>query len=566
MVDPTHKYIQMIEEEEIKSSQSVKRAVERFKNDLKRDDWEWEYKPELADRAVRFMSILPDQKTGKPQPLANFQKFIIANIFGWVSKNDSDIRRFTDVFISIARKNGKSLLISGVIIYEFLFGKYPKKRRQLYTAANDRKQANIILDMVKDRLKALKAMDEGVRKAVRIKRDEIVNLRDDSYVRSFSKEAGLVNGYEPQVSVVDEYADSKTDDMLETLTSGQTLLKSPLTFIISTAGFNLNVPMYTKNYPSAKKVLSGEEDEPRSFIFIAEAENKTEVDDPECFIKSNPLMEVDELKEQMTGYLKKRVSTAKHSGSLNKVLIKNFNMWTQSEDNAYLDIVEWNKSRANEPIDLTGKNVYVGIDVGRTSDLFAVSWIYPHNDKFYVDGYAFVATKYGLEEKIKSDKLDYVDLENKGQCETSKLDSGVIDYDRVFDYIETHVKANNLVVQAICYDPYQFGPLMTKMEKSHPEWNLIAIRQGTITLSMPTKQFKDDLLNGKIIHSDNELLRNSFMNAVLLSDNNGVRINKNRNSDKIDLADATLTGYAVAFREDDQPVMTNERAMSDNLF
>lgn len=235
------------------TSKAVNLAVKRHQEDLKRTDWRWRYDPNLAGKAVKFMEILPEPKSGKPQPLAPFQKFIIGSIYGWVDKDDSNIRRFTDVFISMARKNGKSLLISGVILYEFLFGKNPANKRQLYTAANDRKQAGIVFGMVKDRLRALMRKDHGIKRMVKITRDELVNLDDGSTIRSFSRDTGLVDGYEPHVAVVDEYANAKTTDMIETLASGQVLLPSYLTFIISTAGFDMNVPMFQQNYPYAKR-------------------------------------------------------------------------------------------------------------------------------------------------------------------------------------------------------------------------------------------------------------------------------------------------------------------------
>ena len=91
--------------------------------------------------------------------------------------------------------------------------------------------------MVKDRLRALMRKDPGIKRMVKITRDELVNLDDGSTIRSFSRDTGLVDGYEPHVAVVDEYANAKTTDMIETLASGQVLLPSYLTFIISTAGF-----------------------------------------------------------------------------------------------------------------------------------------------------------------------------------------------------------------------------------------------------------------------------------------------------------------------------------------
>lgn len=543
---------------------AVNSAVKRHLNDLKKSDWRWKFDENLAGKAVKFMELLPDPKTGKPNELAPFQKFIIGSIYGWVDKNNSSIRRFTDVFISMARKNGKSLLISGVILYEFLFGKTPLRNRQLYTAANDRKQAGIIFGMVKDRLKALMVKDEGIKRMCQIKRDEIINLDDGSIIRSFSRDAGLVDGYEPHVAVVDEYANAKTTDMIETLASGQLLLPSYLTFIISTAGFDMNVPMFTQNYPYAKKVLSAEIEAERYFAFIAEQDSIEEVKNKSTWIKSNPLLDVDALKAQITDYLSTKLKQAENDGSLNSKLIKNFNIWRQAADDSYMDIQNWNDAEI-EPINIDRQRVWIGVDVGKTSDLFAISWMIPCEGFWYANSFAFVGTKYGLQAKIKADRLNYPELERKNECEITTLESGVIDTERVFSWLDDFVEKHHLDVQGICFDPYQYGPLLTLIEKRHPEWQQIEVRQGTLTLSMPTKQFRDDILEKRIRHPQNQILTSAVNNAVLKSDNNGVRIDKNKYANKIDALDALLDAYAVCFRENIDDYLTSEDIMSDDF-
>lgn len=562
-VDPMPAFIPRVLDGTLLTSKWVLLAVKRHQSDLKRTDWNWTYDEELAGKAVAFMEMLPEPKSGKAQPLAPFQKFIIGSIYGWVSKNDKTIRRFTDVFITMARKNGKSLLISGIVLYEFLFGKNPEFKRQLYTAANDRKQASIVFNMVKDRLKALCRKDEGIKRMVKITRDEIINLDDGSSIRSFSRDAGLVDGYEPHVAVVDEYANAKTTDMLETLASGQVLLPSYLTFIISTAGFDMNAPMFVQNYPYAKKVLLGEIEAERYFAFIAEQDDFSEIDNPDTWIKSNPLLDVESLKQQITDYLTTKLKQARGDGSLNSKLIKNFNMWRQAEENSYMDIESWNAAQVM-PIDIQGQKAWIGVDVGKTSDLYAISWLIPMDGYWYADSFAFVGTKYGLDAKIKSDRIDYRSLEQKGRCEITRLESGVIDVERVYSWLDEFITQNSLDVQGICFDPAQYGSLLTQIEKGHPEWEQIAVRQGTLTLSMPTKQFRDDVLEKKIQHSGNEILTAAINNAVLLSDNNGVRIDKNKYSNKIDALDALLDAYAICFRQNIETI-TNEDVFGDDF-
>lgn len=542
-------------------------AAKRYLNDLKRsetNDFEYFYDNERANKVIRFMEILPDPKTMRAYPLADFQRFIIANMYGWWRKDDHSKRRFRKGMLSMARKNGKSILISGIALYEFLMGNSPEFSRQIFCTANDKKQANIVFNMIKKRLNTLRSRDADTKRGTKVNRDLISNLDDYSYVRSLSKETGTVDGFEPHVGILDEYAASKTTEMMELLESGQALLDNSLIMIISTAGFDLNVPMHTIEYPYATKVLKGEITDDTYFAYIAEQDSVAEVDDKSTWIKSNPILSVPALQDQVYGYLAKRWKEAKEKGTKNSVLVKNYNMWRQAEEDSYMDIDTWNAAEI-DPINIDGQRAWFGIDVGKSSDLYAISWLVPQEGFWYADSYAFVGTKYGLEAKIKADRLDYVRLQGMGQCEITQLESGVIDVERVYEWLDGFVREHNLDVQAICYDPAQYGTLLTQIEKGHPEWQQISVRQGTLTLSMPTKQFRDDVLDKRVRHSGNEILTGAIANAILKSDNNGVRIDKNRYSNKIDAADALLDAYATCFRENIDDYLTDEDVFNDDF-
>ncbi len=506
------------------------------------------YIPEKAQNTIDFLEMLPDVKTGKTYPLARFQKFIISSLYGWRKKTDHSIRRFRKALVSVARKNGKTILIAGILLYEFLFGRNPAMSRQLFCTANDRSQARIAWSMAKKQLEALRAKVVDIKKATKVTRDELLNKNDESFIRALSRDTGAVDGFEPYVGVLDEYAASKTNEMLELLESGQGQLDSPLILIISTAGLDLNVPMHTIEYSYSEKILNEEVEDGSYFCFIAEQDSVAEIKDESTWIKSNPILEVETLKDKIMEYLRKRLSTALETGEVNKVLVKNYNMWRQSSEESYIDKQTWDLAKIDKP-DTHKRRVWLGVDVGRVSDLFAISPMVMMDDYWYLDSFSFVATKYGLTSKEKRDGVSYTNLERQGYCEITTLESGVIDDERVLEKIEEMVYSNDWEVNGICFDPYQFGTLLTMIEKRHPEWPLIEVSQTTMVLNMPTKQFRDDVKNGKIKHSGNPLLTMAVNNAYTKVDNNGMRIDKNKNSNKIDPLDAGLNAYAVCYLE-----------------
>ena len=567
--DVAYKYAKEVLDGKRRVSAKVYKACKRHMRDLENiPNSDYDYFPEMAQNPIDFIEILPDVKTGKPYPLAEFQKFIIASLYGWRRKSDRTIRRFRKAMISLARKNGKTILVAGILLYEFLFGRNPAMSRQLFCTANDKTQAKIAFEMARKQLDALRAQDEDVRKATKRVREELRNLVDESYIRPLSRDTGAVDGFEPYVGVLDEFAASKTNEMIELLESGQGQLDNPLILIISTAGFDLNVPMHTIEYPYIERILNDEITDDGYFAFIAEQDNEDEIKEEANWIKSNPILEVKALYDNMIDYLRKRRKVSLETGTVNEVLVKNFNMWRQSSEESYMDKESWAKAKIDKP-NTKKRRVWLGVDVGRSSDLFSISPMVMMDDYWYADSFSFVATKYGLIAKEKRDGVSYTNLERMGECEITTLESGVIDDERVLEKIEEMVYENDWELQGIYFDPYQFGSLLTMIEKRHPEWPLVQIPQTTMVLNMPTKQFRDDVRQGKIKHSGNQLLTMAINNAYTRVDNNGMRIDKNKNSNKIDPLDALLDAYAACYLEpfDGTGYWTNEKILEgDSLF
>lgn len=559
-----YKYAKEVLDGKRRVSAKIYKACKRHMRDLENiPNSDYDYFPDMAQNPIDFIEILPDVKTGKPYPLAEFQKFIIASLYSWRRKSDKTIRRFRKAMISLARKNGKTILVAGILLYEFLFGRNPAMSRQLFCTANDKTQAKIAFEMARKQLDALRAQDEDVRKATKRVREELRNLVDESYIRPLSRDTGAVDGFEPYVGVLDEFAASKTNEMIELLESGQGQLDNPLILIISTAGFDLNVPMHTIEYPYIERILNDEITDDGYFAFIAEQDNEEEIKDEVNWIKSNPILEVEVLHDKMMDYLRNRLKVALETGTVNEVLVKNFNMWRQSSESSYMDKTSWQQAKLDEKPNTRKRRVWVGVDVGKVNDLFAISTMVQMDDYWFCDSFSFVATKYGLVAKEKRDGVSYTNLERMGECEITTLESGVIDDERVLEKLEEMIYMNEWELQAICFDPYQFSSLIAMIEKRHPEWPLIEVRQNTMVLNMPTRQLRDEVLKGTIKHAGNQLLTMAINNARVKVDNNGMRIDKDKNSNKIDPLDALLDAYAVCYLEpfDGSGYWTNEKIL-----
>ena len=386
-----------------------------------------------------------------------------------------------------------------------------------------------------------------IKKDVKKVRELLQNLKDGSYVMPLSRDTGAVDGFEPFLAVIDEYHAAKTNEMVELIQSGQGNLLQSMIFIISTAGFNLNAPMYTDEWPYAKEILEETYEDEEYFAVIYEQDSENEWQDRSMWAKSNPLInESDELKDQIETFLQKRVDEAVQKGTMFKVLVKNFNYWMQASEESYLNFDDWKKNETD--FNIKGTKTYVGLDLSRADDLTAVSFIHldEPNKQYYVTSHSFVATKGGLQGKIERDLIDYRQIEQQGYCTITNLRTGLINPVQVLDYIENYVRDNNLDVQAICYDPYAIHTYLPEIEKRNWRFDLIEIRQGQQTLSNPNIDFRFKVINEEIKHHKNPLLDIAVKNAVAKNVNDAVMIEKKLNREKIDPLMATIFAYVIA--------------------
>ncbi|MDT0692696.1 terminase large subunit [Staphylococcus chromogenes] len=109
MIDYATLYAEKVVSGDILVSKKNYAVAKRHLNDLKNppDGCYWDV--EKANKAIKFIEMLPDPKTNEPMPLMLFQKFIVGSIYGW--RRDGGFRRFTKGYVSMARKQGSDLPI-----------------------------------------------------------------------------------------------------------------------------------------------------------------------------------------------------------------------------------------------------------------------------------------------------------------------------------------------------------------------------------------------------------------------------------------------------------------------
>ena len=549
MTDYVLDYCNKVLNGEIVANEKIKLACKRELNDRERinndDSFNYYFDNKQANKAIKFMSLIP-KTDGTKLEMALFQKWIIGELYGWREK-DTGNRRYNKAFISMARKNSKTYVASCIAIASLLLENKPAKNRQVLFVSNALKQAKIGYEMASSELRQVVKLSPALRNILDIKKKQITKLDDDSFIVPVAGKAETLDGFAPTTCVIDEFHQAKDHAIYNVLKSGMGQQKNGLLCIISTSGFNLKGAMF-EDYQVMADILNGKQANDQQFIGVWELDDREEVNDPDCWIKANPLFEVPAVKQLMAENLSNDIATARQQNDLVPVLVKQFNMWCQSNEDSFISHAEWSKTIADKP-DIHGQRVVFGIDLSKSNDLTSVSWIIPQDDgSYYCDSHSWVATKYGLVEKMKADNINYQALADAGECDITSLESGVINYQDVFDFIKRMVDDNDLKVEAICYDPWSFGYLLGQFEQE--DWPLVETAQNNKTLSFPTKQFKEYLLNKQITHPNNHLLSIAVDNSVLIYDSTGnCRIDKTKHNNKIDPVAALLNAWVYTSNE-----------------
>jgi phage terminase large subunit-like protein len=173
--------------------------------------------------------IVPSgEGSGAKFELRPFQKRFIREIYQPRTNGKRSVRR---AILSVARKNGKTALIAGLVLVH-LIGPEAVPNGEIYSAANDRDQASIVFKFARQIIEADPELKELVKVIPSTK--TLLGLRTGSVYRAISAEAGTKHGYSPSLIIFDELAQAKSRDLYDVLDTSMGGRAEPLFVVIST--------------------------------------------------------------------------------------------------------------------------------------------------------------------------------------------------------------------------------------------------------------------------------------------------------------------------------------------
>ncbi len=505
--------------------------IEKSKN----DDFEYYFDIDVAKNVINIiknMKFESGKKQGQPLELANFQMNIILNTFCWRLKNYKDQFRFNHIVVFIPRKNGKSYIVAILAILATI----KENGGQAVIASSKLDQAKIMYEQICSLITSHRSLS----KAFKILKSEIRCNPKNSTIKALSSNAKGMDGINPHFVAIDE-AMVVPAEVKSSLLTGGMMRKSVQNFYISTEyATNHKTGWMDSQIELAQKVLDGVVENERMLSFIYRLENAEEIHNKESWIKANPI-----IPEIGDSYLEEQLQIALvNPNNMKELLIKNFNLaQIVADDNAYLDMDKWKECMSEEAIDWKGVHINLGVDLSVTSDLSAVSFTGINNEgEILVHSHGFLPED-SLTSGNRREKIDYRLMEQLGYCTINK--GMTVSQLVVRDYILSIEEKFGCIIDSIQFDPAFAQDLMVWL--SDEGFNVVETRQNKMTLSPPTKAFREKVYEGKVRYDKNFVLDWCMSCCVTDMDNNGnEQLSKKKvwkNKQRIDLVAAIIFSY-----------------------
>jgi len=521
----------------------VKAACRRFLADLAESEkgGEWEFRPDLAERPMVFAGLLPNIKgpeAGQPLRLMPWQRFIFANLFGFVGRGGTT-RRFRQAVVYVPRGNGKTSLAAPIALYlTFLDG---EGGAEGYAAAVSRDQARILWDTAREMVR--RSPEFRSRCGIQVAAHSIYQPKTASKFVAVSSDAKALDGLNVTVAVCDEIASHRTSQVYDVMLTAMGKRKHPMLVNISTAtGNNSGIGKQLWDY--AVRTLTGQQQDDNLFALIYTVDDGDDLWDEASWIKANPswgqAVQPDAIRAIMR---QARNNPAQEAAAKTRHL----NVWVGADD-ALFSTRSW-RACADEGLTIDmmeGQPCHIGVDLASRTDLAAVAFVFPGTDRDGRVTYSVFSRCYLNEAAVLEAKnASYPGWAAEGhivptpgnETDMAAIEGDIREMARRFD------------VRSIAFDPWN----ATQMRQSLAADGLpvVDFHMRVANLSEPTKELDAAMSASRIKHDGSPVLEWCIGNVVGHYDARAnVFPRKARPEQKIDAAMALIMALGRAMQDE----------------
>lgn len=456
-----------------------------------------------ANKAIRFIENFCHHSEGRNDllKLELWQKATISVIFGIV--DEKEIRVFREVLIVEGRKNGKTLLASGIMeCCVYTDGEYGAK---VFCVAPKLDQADLVYSAF---WQTIEAEPELMAITKKRKSDYYIESTNSS-VKKIAFNAKKSDGFNPHLTICDEIASWPGVQGLkqyEVMKSALGARKQPLIVSISTSGYE-NEGIYDELIKRSTRFLLGDSREKRLAPFLYMIDDIQKWNDINELRKSNPNLGVS----VSVDYLLEEIAIAEGSLSKKAEFLTKYCNIKQNSSQAWLATQDIEKI-SGEHLDLEDfRNSYCvgGIDLSRTTDLTACLVVIEKERLLYVFAKFFMPAE-KIEEATARDGLPYSAYVQRGLLQLSG--DNFIDYRDCYIWFCHLVEDYQIYPLQVGYDRYTAQYLVQDMKQYG--FHMDDVFQG-YNLTPVIRETEGTVKDGVFRIGDNDLLKIHLLNAAL---------------------------------------------------
>lgn len=540
--NPILEYWQEIESGREVVSEKIKILYSRLVHDIDHPD-EFFYSNARANHVIEFfenyLKHSKGKQGGKPVILELWEKAHLAAVFGFIDIEGN--RKYRESVLIVGKKNGKSLLSSGVGLY--LAFADNEAGPEVYALATKRDQAKIIWSESKRMIRKSPALRKRIKTLV----SEIVADFNDGVFKPLASDSDTLDGLNVHGALMDEIHQWKNGKALyDIIADGVTAREQPLIYITSTAG-TVREDIYDMKYEEAVRVLNGLNDEngykdERFIAFIYELDKREEWIDPACWKKANPGLGTIKKLDALEAKVKRALANPM---LVKNLLTKEFNIRETSTE-AWLTFEELNNTETFSVAELKPRYGIGGVDLSSTTDLTAACVIFkvPDDPKVY-SLHMYWLPEDLLERRSKEDKIPYDLWHDQGLLRVCPGNSVHAKY--VTEWFLEVQNELDIYLSFVGYDNWSAKYWIEEMKANFGSEIILPVIQGKRTLSSPMKRLGADLSSKLVNYNNNPITKWCLSNTMIDVDkNNNIQPIKGRNQTRrIDGLAALLDAYVI---------------------
>ena len=401
-----------------------------------------------------------------------------------------------------------------------------EQRAEVYGAAADRQQATIVYDVAADMVRMSPALMK--RSKILAANKRLNFLPTNSFYQVLSADSATKHGFNVSGVVFDELHVQPNRKLYDVLTQGSGDARTqPLYFLITTAGTDRNSICW-ELHQKAKDILEGRKIDPTFYPVIYGADEDDDWTDPEVWAKANP-----SLGETITiDKVRAACESAKQNpGEENAFRQLRLNQWV-NQSVRWMPMDKWDA--CNFPVDadeLAGRPCYGGLDLSTTTDITAFVLVFPprnEEEKYAVLPFFWIPED-NIQRRVNRDHVPYDVWKRQKILETTE--GNVLHYSFIEAYIEK--LGEKYDIREIAYD--RWGATQLSQDLEGMGFTMVPFGQGYASMSPPTKELMNMVLEERLAHGGNVILRWMMDNVYIRQDAAGnIKADKEKSTEKID--------------------------------